>query len=183
MSTTDAVAIFAEGTFEDQVRGVCLNGPCVSLNVSQITELAGYIALSRPEPERAPYVQSIEEKLAVEEGQTPLSEDIERRREVFSAVFGDVKGLGSGTDRGATHHIIPTRTLLLNLSCNRNRGFLQPALCASIDVMARRLARNKKSRVQPSSHHCFLPGVCGQVSHVRFPTSSPFFTCFLSRLY
>ena len=81
--------------------GMFLNGPCVSLNVSQITELAGYIALSRPEPERAPYVESIETKLAVEEGQTPLSEDTERRREVFSAVFGDVKGLGDGTERGA----------------------------------------------------------------------------------
>ena len=32
MSTTDAVAIFAEGTFEDQVRGY-FYGPCVSLNV------------------------------------------------------------------------------------------------------------------------------------------------------
>jgi hypothetical protein len=114
-----------------------LNWPCVSLNVSQITELAGYIAQSRPEPERAPYVQSIEKKLAVEEGQTPLSEDIERRREVFSAVFGDIKGLGDGTERGAAqnfHH--PDAHSLLNPACNRDRGFLQPALCTSIDVMA-----------------------------------------------
>ncbi|KAF8462486.1 PCI-domain-containing protein [Russula ochroleuca] len=82
MSTTDAIAIFAEGTFEDQ-----------------IAELAGYIAQSRPEPERAPYLQSIQKKLAVEEGQTPLSEDVGRRRDVFSAVLGDVKGLGEGTER------------------------------------------------------------------------------------
>jgi translation initiation factor 3 subunit M len=82
MTKTDAVAIFAEGTFEDQ-----------------IAELAGYISLSRPEPERAPYVQSIREKLTVEEGETPLSEDVSRRREVFSIVFGDVKKLGEGTDR------------------------------------------------------------------------------------
>jgi translation initiation factor 3 subunit M len=67
----------------------------------QIAELAGYISLGRPEPERAPYVQSIREKLAVEEGQKPLSEDVSRRRELFSVVFGDVKGLGEGTDRGA----------------------------------------------------------------------------------
>jgi translation initiation factor 3 subunit M len=82
MAKTDAVAIFAEGTFEDQ-----------------IAELAGYISLSKPEPERAPYVQSIRQKLVVEDGQTPLSEDVARRREVFSVVFGDVKGLGEGTDR------------------------------------------------------------------------------------
>jgi hypothetical protein len=35
--------------------------------------------------------------------------------------------------------------------------------------MAGRLARNKKSRVQPPSHHHILdPRVCRQVSHVRF---------------
>jgi translation initiation factor 3 subunit M len=94
-----------------------LNRPCVSLNVSQITELAGYIAQSRPEPERAPYVQAIEKKLAVEEGQTSLSEDIERRREVFSAIFGDVKGLGDGTERGAAHSFHhPDAHSLLTLS-------------------------------------------------------------------
>ncbi|KAH9965703.1 hypothetical protein BGW80DRAFT_1535708 [Lactifluus volemus] len=82
MSTTDAVAIFAEGTFEDQ-----------------IAELAGYISDSRPEQERASYVQSISTTLVVEKGQTPLSEDIARRREVFSRLLGDVKGLGEGTER------------------------------------------------------------------------------------
>lgn len=99
-----------------------MDGPCVSLNVSQITELAAYIAQSRPEPERAPYVQSIEQKLAIEEGQTPLSEDIERRREVFSAVFGDVKGLGEGTERGAAqnfHH----RTLFSPFLVTEIEGF------------------------------------------------------------
>jgi hypothetical protein len=90
--------------------------------ITQITELAGYIAQSRPEPERAPYVQSIEQKIAVEEGQTPLSEDIERRREVFSAVFGDVKGLGEGTERGAAqnfHH----RTLFSPFLVTEIEGF------------------------------------------------------------
>ncbi|KAH9168178.1 PCI-domain-containing protein [Lactarius sanguifluus] len=82
MAKTDAIAIFAEGTFEDQ-----------------IAELAGYISQGRPEPERAPYVQSVRQKLEVEEGQTPPSDDVSRRREVFSVVFGDVKGLGEGTDR------------------------------------------------------------------------------------
>ena len=101
MTKTDAVAIFAEGTFEDQVRAILAVHCSLIQDVLQIAELAGYISLSRPEPERAPYVQSIREKLAEEEGQTPLSEDISRRREVFTIVFGDVKGLGEGTDRGA----------------------------------------------------------------------------------
>ncbi|KAI9449883.1 PCI-domain-containing protein [Russula earlei] len=82
MSTSDAVAIFAEGTFEDQ-----------------ILEMAGYISQSRPEPERAPYVQSIKQTLAVKPGQTPLSEDLQRRRVVFADVLGDVKGLGEGSER------------------------------------------------------------------------------------
>ncbi|KAI0294537.1 PCI-domain-containing protein [Russula brevipes] len=82
MPTTDAVAIFAEGTFEDQ-----------------IAELAGYISQSRPEPERAPYIQSIRQRFTVQEGQPPQSKSVERRRQVFSAVYGDVKGLGEGTER------------------------------------------------------------------------------------
>ena len=147
------------------------NGPCVSLNVSQITELAGYIAQSRPEPERAPYVQSIQKKLEVEEGETPLSEDVERRREVFSDVFEDIKGLGEGTERGAVQNTSqPDALSFLTPSCYRDRGFLQPDLCASIDLMASRLARNKKPRIQPPSHHHILNRrVPGQVSHVRFP--------------
>ncbi|KAH9057289.1 PCI-domain-containing protein [Lactarius vividus] len=82
MAKTDAIAIFAEGTFEDQ-----------------IVELAGYISLGRPEPQRPLYVQSIRQNLEVDEGHTPQSDDVPRRREVFSVVFGDVKGLGEGTDR------------------------------------------------------------------------------------
>jgi translation initiation factor 3 subunit M len=99
-----------------------LNGSCVSLNAPQITELAGYIALSRPEPERATYVQSIQKKLAVEEGQTPLSEDIERRREVFSSVFGDIKGVGEGTERGEIQSY--RRALSSHLFKQRSRGSL-----------------------------------------------------------
>jgi translation initiation factor 3 subunit M len=108
MPTTDAVAIFAEGTFEDQVR-MCLDVPSVALraNVLQIAELAGYISQSRPEPERAPYIQSIRQRFTVQEGQPPQSKGVERRRQVFSAVFGDVKGLGEGTERGASKFAHP----------------------------------------------------------------------------
>jgi len=37
----------------------------------------------------------------VEEGQTYLSDDVAQRRGVFSVVFGGVKRLGEGTDRGS----------------------------------------------------------------------------------
>jgi translation initiation factor 3 subunit M len=67
-----------------------------------MVELARYVSQGRPEPERAPYVQSIQQRLAVQEGQAPLSDDIARRREVFSVVLGNLKGLGEGTERGAS---------------------------------------------------------------------------------
>ncbi|KAH9053287.1 PCI-domain-containing protein [Lactarius vividus] len=82
MAKTDAIAIFAEGTFEDQ-----------------IVELAGYISLGRPEPQRPLYVQSIRQNLEVDEGHTPQSDDVPRRREVFLSCLGICKGLGEGTDR------------------------------------------------------------------------------------
>ncbi|TFY82705.1 hypothetical protein EWM64_g1301 [Hericium alpestre] len=81
-AATDSVAIFAEGTFEEQV-----------------IELANYIALSRPEAERASYIQSVQESLQVGEGQTPIAQDEGRRRQVFSNVLGDVTGLGEGSER------------------------------------------------------------------------------------
>ncbi|KAA1473359.1 hypothetical protein DENSPDRAFT_802463 [Dentipellis sp. KUC8613] len=82
MATTDAVSIFAEGTFEEQV-----------------VELANYIAESRPEAERAAYVQSVQELLQTGEGQTPLAEDEGRRRQVLTSVLGEVKSLGEGSER------------------------------------------------------------------------------------
>jgi hypothetical protein len=90
----------------------------------QIAELAEYIAQSRPEPERAPYVQSIRQKLTVEDGQTPLSEDVARRREAFSVVFGDVKGLGEGSERGCVPTFIFLSLVLSSHSSweQRSRG-------------------------------------------------------------
>jgi hypothetical protein len=122
-----------------------------------MAELAGYISQSRPEPERAPYVQSIQQHLVVEEGQTPLSEDISRRREVFSHLLRDVKGLGEGAERGASHFSLLLGALPFQLSYNRDRGLLQLALCASIEFMAHRLLRNQKAFVHPRTHHHILP--------------------------
>ena len=102
----------------------------------QIAELAGYISLSRPEPERQPYVQSIRQKLVVEEGQTPRSEDVARRREVFSVVFGDVKGLGEGTDRGACQCCFSLHASVTLPSRNRDRRIFQPFIRTSIKPMA-----------------------------------------------
>ena len=140
----------------------------------QIVELAGYIAQSRPEPERAPYVQSIRQRLAVGEGQTPLTKNLAWRREVFSVVFRDVKGLGEGAERGCVpFFFLHQKALPSHRSCNRNRGFLQFALFPLIDFMAYRLARNKESCVRPPAHHHLLDRrVCDQVPCVRFSPRS-----------
>ncbi|ETW83622.1 hypothetical protein HETIRDRAFT_116256 [Heterobasidion irregulare TC 32-1] len=82
MAVTDSVSVFAEGTFEEQ-----------------ILELANYIAQSKPESERASYVQFVQDSLQVGEGQTPISEDEGRRKQVFLNVFGEVKGFGEGSLR------------------------------------------------------------------------------------
>ncbi len=58
----------------------------------QVPELAGYISYGGQEPERAPHVQSIRQKLVVE---------------APSVVFEDVKGLGEGTDRGLCQSFLP----------------------------------------------------------------------------
>ncbi|KAH9168175.1 hypothetical protein EDB89DRAFT_1909505 [Lactarius sanguifluus] len=61
----------------------------------QAAELAGCTSpsksLSRPEPECAPLVQSIRQKLVVEEGQAPVTGDVAGRRGVPSVIFEDIK--------------------------------------------------------------------------------------------
>ena len=103
---------------------VCFECTMLCANcVLQIVELAGYISQTRPEAERAPYVQSIQQKIAVEEGQTPLSGDVERQREVFSAILGNVKGLGEGSERGASSYSLLLPPTLLTQTYTEIEGF------------------------------------------------------------
>ncbi|KAI0787178.1 hypothetical protein BC629DRAFT_1515435 [Irpex lacteus] len=69
MSSIDAVSIFAEGTFEEQIR-----------------ELVNYLAQGRSDEEKASFTQPLEDALATAEGQKPFEEDEERRRAVFEKV-------------------------------------------------------------------------------------------------
>ncbi|CAL1700391.1 unnamed protein product [Somion occarium] len=82
MSVTDAVSVFAEGTFEEQ-----------------ILELVNYLALSLPEDQRPNYVQPFQDVLTTQEGQKPIEKDEERRRKALTLVLGEVKGLGEGSER------------------------------------------------------------------------------------
>ncbi|TBU32985.1 PCI-domain-containing protein [Dichomitus squalens] len=82
MAATDSISIFAEGTFEEQ-----------------ILELVNYLARALPEEGRPAYIQPFQESLATPEGQKPLDEDEERRRQVFGTVLPEVKGLGDGSEK------------------------------------------------------------------------------------
>ncbi|KAJ7167617.1 hypothetical protein C8R46DRAFT_1093603 [Mycena filopes] len=78
----DSVAIFAEGTFEEQIQ-----------------ELVNYIVRNRSEEERTAFIRPFQDVLKTESGKKPLEEDDERRRKIFSMVVVDVKTLGDGSEK------------------------------------------------------------------------------------
>lgn len=104
MSSIDAVSIFAEGTFEEQVNQDTMQSiSLIFTSVStQIRELVNYLAQGRSDEEKASFTQPFEDALATAEGQKPFEEDEERRREVFEKVVPEVKGLGQGSERGTS---------------------------------------------------------------------------------
>lgn len=82
MSAADSISIFAEGTFEDQIK-----------------ELVGYLAQGRSDEEKATYIQPFQEILAIKEGEKPLDEDEGRRRATLKLVLERVHGLGEGSEK------------------------------------------------------------------------------------
>ncbi|KAJ6616235.1 PCI domain-containing protein [Mycena sp. CBHHK59/15] len=82
MAATDSVAIFAEGTFEEQIQ-----------------ELVNYIVRNRSEEERAAFIRPFQDALKTDAGKKPLEEDDDRRRKLFSMVVVDVKTLGEGSEK------------------------------------------------------------------------------------
>ncbi|KAJ7368777.1 hypothetical protein DFH08DRAFT_762833 [Mycena albidolilacea] len=78
----DSVAIFAEGTFEEQIQ-----------------ELVNYIVRNRSEEERAAFIRPFQDVLKTEPGKKPLDEDDARRRKIFSMVAVEVKTLGEGSEK------------------------------------------------------------------------------------
>ncbi|KAF8214029.1 hypothetical protein K438DRAFT_1927230 [Mycena galopus ATCC 62051] len=80
--TADSVAIFAEGTFEEQIQ-----------------ELVNYIVRNRSEEERTAFIRPFQDVLKTEPGKKPLDEDDARRRKIFSMVVVEVKTLGDGSEK------------------------------------------------------------------------------------
>ena len=60
------------------------------------------MAEGKSDEERAAYVQQFSGALTITEGQKPLDKDPERRRRVIGLVVKEVKGLGTGSEKGAS---------------------------------------------------------------------------------
>ncbi|CAK5263095.1 unnamed protein product [Mycena citricolor] len=80
--SSDSVAIFGEGTFEEQIQ-----------------ELVNYVVRSKSEEERPASIRPYQDALKTEEDATPLAEDDERRRKVLLMVLADVQSLGEGSEK------------------------------------------------------------------------------------
>jgi len=111
MVTTDSVSVFAEGTFEDQVRVffLCLRGgltndPRIRL---QIRELVDYLARGLSDDDRQKSFGQILELVKTEQppedetSQVPPVISEETQVQVFSLLIPEVKGLGDGSEKGA----------------------------------------------------------------------------------
>ncbi|THH33481.1 hypothetical protein EUX98_g705 [Antrodiella citrinella] len=82
MSVSDAIPVFAEGTYEEQ-----------------ILELVNYLARSLLEEQRPAFLQPFQDALTTAEDQTSFEQDDERRRQVLIKVLDEVKDLGDGSER------------------------------------------------------------------------------------
>ncbi|KIL70313.1 hypothetical protein M378DRAFT_156420 [Amanita muscaria Koide BX008] len=82
MALTDSISVFAEGTPEEQVQ-----------------ELVDYLVRGRSDEDREALVREFAEAIESKEGQKPFNEDDERRRQVFSRLLSEVKGLGDGNEK------------------------------------------------------------------------------------
>jgi translation initiation factor 3 subunit M len=79
MSPSESISVFAEGTFEEQLK-----------------ELLVYTTRGIPDEERNSLLQSLQD--AVKTDNASLDED--RRRTAFELVLKNVKSVGQGTDQG-----------------------------------------------------------------------------------
>jgi translation initiation factor 3 subunit M len=62
--------------------------------------LVKYLARAQSEETRATFIRPFQEILSTSEGDTPLSEDEEKRKKVIKLLVAEIKGLGDGSDRG-----------------------------------------------------------------------------------
>ena len=135
----DSLSIFAEGTFEEQVRAAANAVISLLTYTPKIQELVKYLARPETDEARATFIRPFQDALFTPEGEASLADDEEKRRKVLKLVLAQIKGLGEGSDRGTV--IISNFQGRLTYSSSRNRGILQPGLCPSSCAISPRLSR------------------------------------------
>jgi translation initiation factor 3 subunit M len=106
MLKSDSVSLFAEGTFEEQVRGYNAlvftgnNNDSSQIIKRKIQELVNYLTRGLSDEARAAFIKPFQEVLITRGSQKPLEEDSDRRRQTIIMVLAEVKNLGQGSDRG-----------------------------------------------------------------------------------
>jgi translation initiation factor 3 subunit M len=61
-----------------------------------------YVVRNRSDEDRAAFIKPFQDILKTDEGQKPLEKDEPRQRKIFSMVLSEVKGLGDGSEKGAS---------------------------------------------------------------------------------
>ena len=69
----------------------------------QIQELVNFLVRNHSDEERTSFIRPFSEALKTEEGNKSLSEDDDRKREIFSHLVPEVKTLGEGTEKGTSN--------------------------------------------------------------------------------
>jgi len=114
MATTDSVSVFAEGTFEDQVRVFFSSLSLFTRGLTsdpglrlQIRELVDYLARGLSDDDRQKSFGQVLELVKAEQPpedetpQAPPAISQEAQVKVFSLLIPEVKGLGDGSEKGA----------------------------------------------------------------------------------
>ncbi|KAJ3537721.1 hypothetical protein NM688_g6635 [Phlebia brevispora] len=107
MPATDSIAMFAEGTFEEQIK-----------------ELLDYLSRGQSEEEKAAFLQPFVDAFATPEGQKPLEEDEAKRKQLITLVLKEVKGLGDGKIEGFFNLLFAHFLSLFPLDAAETRGHI-----------------------------------------------------------
>jgi len=118
--TSDAVE-YLQRDFEDQVRCV-LNVPCFALIVCYRSSSLWVHLADTTRAERAPYVSHSTENRRRGGSDTSIG-GCRAAEKVFSAILGNVKGLGEGSERGASSYSLLSPPTLLTPNYTEIEGF------------------------------------------------------------
>ncbi|KAF8313156.1 uncharacterized protein EI90DRAFT_3144149 [Cantharellus anzutake] len=113
MSESDTIALFAEGTFEEQVQ-----------------DLVNYIVRGLSDESRTTAIKPFQELFITRSGRTPLNKDAERKKKVISMVIAETKTLGQGSEREIEgfFNLLISHVLTLFTDTSSAKGQIEPLI-------------------------------------------------------